>query len=222
MLYLSTAHKFSIVAISELEKVRDTEKVLVTHLSLEGALLLRNRGLNPTLVLAMPMDTTNHLDFLRYKYFQTSWEPGCYNILKIINCPEKAEIAREQEEKMEQLFKTRVCKNIIEEIVNDLPEEVYTSNSSYSDETDSMYDMENRSSSETERYSASSKGFSVSFQNPTNMNDLLSVNNEYNICNSRCESAELLDSFKVKKASKKHQLRFKGCFFFRSVQTIHI
>lgn len=144
--------------------------------------MLRNRGLNPLLVLAMPLDPANHLDFLRYKYYQTLWDPTCFNILKITNCPEKAELAREHEEKLEQLFKTNVCKNIINEIVNDLPEDPYDM-----EDIRSVQTLDKKSCSTTARYP---KGFSVTFQNPDN----LSAPNDYHSY-SRSESSD--PSFKV-------------------------
>lgn len=188
-----------LLAESELEKVSTTDKVLVTHLSLEGALLLRNRGLNPLLVLSMPLDPANHLDFLRYKYYQTLWDPTCFNLLKITNCPEKAEVLREQEEKLSQLFKTSVCKNIINEIVNDLPEEPYDG-----EDVKSVQTLDKKSYLTTARYN---KGFSVTFQHP----DTMGVPNDYQLY-SRNESAD--PSFRVLKIKQKEH---SYCVIFISV-----
>lgn len=143
----------------------------MTHLSFEGALLLRSRGLNPTLVLAMPCDPANHLDFLRYKYYQTLWDSKCCDVLKLINCPEKAVFAREMEEKMEQLFKTNICKDMIDEIVNDLPAEPHFTAA----ESTSFEEIEKKSSSSFSGNIKYPKGFSVTFQS---VDDVASISQE--------------------------------------------
>lgn len=134
-------------------------------MSLEGALLLRSRGLNPTLIMAMPIDPANHLDFLRYKYYQVLWDPTQTNVLKVINCPDMASFGREQEEKMQQLFKTNVCKEIINEIVNEMPERPSYANN---DDAECM-DFPPDTYLGSEGYSiTSNKRVSVTFENSGN------------------------------------------------------
>lgn len=136
----------------------------------------------------MPLDAANHLDFLRYKYYQTFWDPNYSSILKIINCPEKAEFAREQEEKLDHLFKTKVCKNIIDEIVNELPEKPEDSKSTHTHEDNKRYSISGK-------YPTTSKGFNVTFQSQSNTT---SEENDYNIHASSSENvSELLSEFKA-------------------------
>lgn len=137
--------------------------------------MLRNRGLNPTLILAMPLDPSNHLDFLRYKYYQTLWDPNHYNVIKIIHCPEKAAVARELEEKMGLLFNTNICKSIIEDIVNELPETLLSDDE---ENSESIYSISKPTSTELgfRKYQGASKGFTVKFENITN--DTVSVESD--------------------------------------------
>lgn len=62
------------LAEEELEKVDGKKKVLVFHTDLSGALLLRMKGLNPRLVLAMPKDEKLHKIWLRKKYYHSFWD----------------------------------------------------------------------------------------------------------------------------------------------------
>ncbi|XP_044760446.1 leucine-rich repeat and guanylate kinase domain-containing protein-like isoform X2 [Coccinella septempunctata] len=67
-------------AQSEMSKVTSKKSVLILHTDLNGALLLRARGLRPTLVLTIPKSEEMHRKYLLRKYYCHSLQTGILEV----------------------------------------------------------------------------------------------------------------------------------------------